>query len=307
MGVVEITAFDENGWKQPGEHAGHAAWFCEHLERGNILLLPDFPVVTEDHRRFLTQVRQRGSAFVKNISYETASGRLRGFDRRGTDAPRLKSVLSSYADRIRALAADLLAPYAGALQVDFTSFRPIEEHGRDLRGRSRNDQIHIDSFPTRPTGGRRILRFFTNVHPAQPRVWLISSENFEHLARRMAPDAGLAACAANGGGTATLKRMLAAVGIRSAARSPYDRFMLRFHDYLKAHREFQASAHAQRHEFPAGSTWIAFTDMVAHSVLSGQYALEQTFFLPVASTLAPQRSPLRILESIAGAALADVP
>jgi 3-deoxy-D-manno-oct-2-ulosonic acid (Kdo) hydroxylase len=309
MDAVEITAFTENGWNEPRAGFKRARWYCERLERGSILLLPHFPVVGEDDRRFLTQVRQRGSAFFKNISYETSSGALRGFARRGTNAQRLKSVLSEYADRMRAVAGELLAPYAAGLQVDFTSFRPIEERGRDLRGRSRNDLIHVDSFPTRPARGRRILRFFTNVNPSDPRVWMVSSQTFEELARRMALEAGLARCASGAGeGAARLKRALGAAlhaaGIRRTEPSRYDQFMLRFHDYLKANDEFQRRGPTQRLEFPAGSTWIAFTDVVAHAVLSGQYALEQTFFLPVDSTVAPQRSPLRILESIAGVPLA---
>jgi hypothetical protein len=203
---------------------------------------------------------------------------------------------------------ELLAPYAAGLQVDFTSFRPIEERDRNLRGRSRNDLIHVDSFPTRPARGRRILRFFTNVHPDEPRVWQ-TGQTFEELALRMALDAGLASCATGQGGLAArIKRAVTAAtrraGIQSPGRSRYDQFMLRFHDYLKANMDFQRDCPKQRQEFPPGSTWIAFTDTVSHAVVSGQYALEQTFFVPVDAMVAPERSPLRILESIAGVSMA---
>lgn len=307
MGMIEITAFDEKGWKDPAAAAGRARWYCGQLERGEILVLPDFPVIGEEDRRFLTHVRQTASRFTKNISYES-SGRLRGFARHGTDAQTLRRVLSGYSEKVRAVAMDLLAPYAAGLQVDFTSFRPIEERDRKLRGRSRNDLIHVDSFPTRPARGRRILRFFTNVHTEKPRVWL-TSQPFEELASRMALDAGLANWAAGAGGMAArFKRAIAALkrsaGLRTAARSPYDEFMLRFHDHLKANSDFQRDWPKQRHEFPPGSTWIAFTDMVSHAVVSGQYALEQTFFVPVEAMVAPQKSPLRILESMAGAPMA---
>jgi hypothetical protein len=307
MGVIEITAFTDDRWTDAGATAERARWCCECLERGNILVLPDFPVVSDDDRRFLIQVRQSGSAFVKNISYEPRSGRLRGFARFGTDARRLRGVLSNYSNRMRAVAMELLAPYASGLQTDFTSFRPIEEHGRNLRGRSRNDLIHVDSFPTRPARGRRILRFFTNVHPSEPRVW-VTSQTFAELAQRMASAAGLAGRAPDRGGLAvrfgrTVSAALRGAGIQTAARSRYDESMLRFHDYLKGHQDFQRDCVKHRHEFPPGSTWIAFTDMVSHAVLSGQYALEQTFFVPIDSMLTPQLSPLRILESIASTAL----
>jgi hypothetical protein len=48
------------------------------------------------------------------------------------------------------------------------------------------------------------------------------------------------------------------------------------------------------------ATWIVFTDSVAHAVMSGQYAIEQTFLVPPESLVAPQHAPYRILENIAG-------
>jgi hypothetical protein len=306
MGLVEITEFTADGWQEPKFAAERARLCCERLERGEILVLRDFPVISQEERDFLTQVRQTGSGFFKNISYESRSARLRGFARRATDAQSLKRVLTAYADRIHNLAASLLTPYAGALEVDLTSFRPIEERGRDLHGRSRNDLIHIDSFPTRPARGRRILRFFTNIHPSEPRVW-ITSETLAAIAPRMALDAGLANCA-KPDGFARLKAIARAaarpIGIKLSQRSSYDTFMLRFHDYLKANAMFQRDCRKQFCEFPPGSTWVVFTDMVPHAVLSGQYALEHTYFLPVTAMVTPEKSPLRILESIAGARLA---
>lgn len=308
MSVIEITDFSDRGWKDPGAAAERSRLCCAHLERGDILLLPHFPVIGEEDRRFLTGVRQAGSAFVKNISYEPARGLLRGYARSGTDARRLKQVLVEYSDRIHRAAVQLLAPYALRLQADFTSFRPLEEQGRRLRGRSRNDLLHIDSFPTRPAHGRRLLRFFTNAHPSKPRVWIVS-QTFEELAPRMAREAGLAECAAVVPEMRQrLRRMLAgaarAARIRVVERSPYDRFMLRFHNYLKESQEFQRDCPKENNEFPPGSTWIAFTDAVSHAVISGQHALEQTFFVPVSSMVQPGKSPLRILEMMAGSPLA---
>src|SRR5256885_5352149 len=44
--------------------------------------------------------------------------------------------------------------------------------------------------------------------------------------------------------------------------------------------EYQQAAQTERLAFPPASTWLVFTDMVSHAVLSGQYALEQTFIVP---------------------------
>jgi hypothetical protein len=49
---------------------------------------------------------------------------------------------------------------------------------------------------------------------------------------------------------------------------------------------------------PTGSTWLAFTDQVSHAATAGQYQLEQAFLLPVEAMAEPERSPLRVLESL---------
>jgi hypothetical protein len=88
-----------------------------------------------------------------------------------------------------------------------------------------------------------------------------------------------------------------------AARSPYDRFMLSFHHFLKENRGFQDEGGKATLEFPAGSTWMVFTDMVSHAVLGGRYALEHTFIVSRGSLALPDKAPIAILEGIAGAPL----
>ena len=73
-----------------------------------------------------------------------------------------------------------------------------------------------------------------------------------------------------------LSRLLRAVGLPVVQRSAYDRFMLGFHDYLKFNHDYQETCAKYRFEFPPDSTWMVFTDIVPHAVLSGQHALEQT-------------------------------
>ena len=309
MAVIEISDFGEQGWKNPAAAAERARQCCGRLESGDILLLPAFPVVDEENRNFLVGVHQTGSSFIKNISYDPASGRIRGYMRSTTDARSLKRVLHDYFERAYRAIKQLLSPYADRLQIDLTSFRPFEEQGRQLRGASRNDLIHVDAFSTRPARGRRILRFFTNVHPDKARVWN-TSEPFGELAVRIALDAGLSRYATGAGGLAAFARKalsatLCGIGFPIAKRAPYDEFMLRFHDYLKANQDFQRECPKWRCEFPPGSSWVAFTDTVSHAVVSGQFALEQTFFVPLDCLRLPNQSPLRILESLAGFPLAS--
>ena len=84
----------------------------------------------------------------------------------------------------------LLTPYAGKWKLDYASYRPLEEHGRPARLRARNDLPHVDAFPTRPTNGDRILRLFTNINPAQNRVW-ITSQTFDVIGPQFAKVIGL--------------------------------------------------------------------------------------------------------------------
>jgi 3-deoxy-D-manno-oct-2-ulosonic acid (Kdo) hydroxylase len=306
MGLREIMCFSPQGWKDSSRRAERSRWCCERLEDGDILVLPHFPLIDDEDRTFLTGVRQAGSSLVKNIPFQPARARLRGHARSATDASRLQRVLRDYSERAHMVVGELLSQYGDAFEIDLTSFRPLEEQVRPLRGRSRNDLIHIDSFPTRPARGRRILRFFTNVHPAKPRVWNVA-QGFDELAASMALEAGLIRYASGGGLAGGLRKALTSIGrgagISMAERAPYDRFMLHFHDYLKANALFQRECPKHRYEFPAGSSWVAFTDTVSHAVLSGQFALEQTFFVPVSALIAPHKSPLRILESLAHCSL----
>jgi len=152
--------------------------------------------------------------------------------------------------------------------------------------------LHTDAFPTRPTHGGLILRIFWNLHPARPRIWW-TSDPFEVQAGRYAAAAGLGPIARRGWLARALRR-----------RSAYDEFMLAFHDYLKSNAEFQSNCPKYRLEFQPGAAWMAFTDVVPHSVESGQFAMEQTLIVPRDALAAPERAPIAILEKLAGRRLA---
>jgi hypothetical protein len=80
--------------------------------------------------------------------------------------------------------------------------------------------------------------------------------------------------------------------------------MLQLHDRMKEDAEFQERSEQETAAFPAGSTWLAFTDQVSHAATAGQYQFEQTFILPVDAMVEEARSPLRILERLKGRRLA---
>jgi len=284
----------------------HGRWNCARLEEGNILFFEKTPFeMPQGEVRFLLGQKQSEAAHHKNIAYRPVSDRLTGYAQRGgAEKERLRAIMQRYSQRVNEFTQQLLSPYAGSWAVDFASFRPQQEAGRQLRLRARNDLLHVDSFPTRPSDGNRILRVFTNINPTEPRVWL-TGETFENLVARFAGAGGMPLPKGMASGPKSiLKRLARAAGLHSLARSPYDDWMLQFHHFLKANQEFQEMGERTQWEFPPQSTWLVFTDLVSHAVLSGQFALEQTFIISKHALVLPEKAPVRVLERLAGCRLA---
>ncbi|HEY3862190.1 MAG TPA: Kdo hydroxylase family protein [Verrucomicrobiae bacterium] len=286
------------GWSQPSR----ARQCCEQLEDGKMLFFERLPfLLSQEDRDFLLSQRQTDSRLHKNVSYRPAQDILRGAAGDAHENEHLQAIMRNYSAEVTRFIKLLLAPYAAGLKLDYASFRPEEEKGRDLPTHKRNDLLHFDSFPTRPMNGNRILRCFTNVNPAVARVWN-TTDGFSALAGKFAGSAGLDGIAAKGSARSNplLRSVKKAFGLKAPDHSAYDRFMLRFHDYLKENSDFQQNCPKVRLEFPPGCTWICYTDSVPHAVLSGQYALEQTFIIPLASLVTPEKAPVRVLEKLAG-------
>jgi hypothetical protein len=276
------------------------------LEAGDILysrVSP--PLLAEEDRTFLVTQKQVDISYYKNISYRPIEDCLKGVAQNDpAKLARVHKIMRGYSQRSIAFMTRLLQRYASTWKIDFASFRPIEESGRPVALHSRNDLLHFDSFPTRPSYGDRLLRIFTNIHPEQPRVW-VTTDHFEALVGQFAERVGLYRKPSV---FETLKQLYvqtaARLGLPVVARPPYDRFMLRIHHAMKEDAWFQRTCRKDHWEFHAGSTWIVFTDGASHGCLSGQYALEQTFIVRRSSLLCPESAPIAILERLAGYKLA---
>ena len=236
----------------------------------------------------------------KNVSYRPEEDVLRGISGDALTVERVHSIFHNYSREVTEFLGKFLSPYAGRWALDFASFVRSRRRDGVLPLHKRNDLLHVDAFPSRPTRGGRILRVFTNLNREKPRVWN-TTDGFELLARAHAELAGLRQIAEDDSFVSrTVQNWGAKLGFGGFGRTPYDMFMLRFHDYLKENREFQQNCAKNRMEFPPLATWIVFTDSVAHAVLSGRFAIEQTFLIPPSALVAPQFAPYKILESIAG-------
>jgi len=197
-----------------------------------------------------------------------------------------------FSDSADMLVKGLFPAYARKIQRARASFRPAEIAGRATSWRRDDTRLHVDSFPASPVQGKRILRLFTNVNPAgKPRAWRVGAD-FETVTSRFAEKLSMPWPAS--------AIVLRAFGVTKSRRSPYDALMLQLHDRMKEDADFQKTSPQTPFDFPAGSTWLAFTDEVPHAAMAGQYQLEQTFLLPVSSMIDESRSPLRILERLKG-------
>lgn len=284
--------------------------WCSGLEAGDVLYFPKTPVpIPADDLTFLLSQQQTSSSLHKNIAYKPDRDKLSGVDEKSakpTEVARMQEVMRRYSKSIEDFLSGFLAPYERRWRLDYASFRPLEEKGRDLPVRRRNDLLHTDAFPTRPTRGWRILRFFHNIHPARTRDWVIG-EPFARVVGSFTPSK-LAIPQADGSVVRAGKKLAQAAGLASLVpqwkRGPYDEFMMRLHNVMKEDSAFQASCVREEVQFAPGSSWMVYTETVPHAVLGGQYALEQTFLVDPAAMVAQDSAPIAILEKMAGTRLA---
>jgi hypothetical protein len=265
---------------------------AERLERGEVLFYPTAPFALPEGEDLDFLLHQElGSLAHKNISYNPANEKVNGFVRQSAaQVEQLRSIFASFSTAATAWLAGVLPQYSHGWQLDRASFRPQEEATRRLRPTARNDLLHVDAFPGRPSRGNRILRVFANINPREPRIW-VTSDPFAKLLQRFGESAGLP----GRNGSRWLQKV--GQGVLSlfrpgmARRSEYDLFMLRFHNYLKMNETFQERGPKYLHTFPPGCVWVAMTDTCSHAVLRGRYALEHTYFIPPAVLALPEESP----------------
>jgi len=264
---------------------------CAEVERGSVLLFPRLPfAMLPGEKRFLSDAF--GTAERKNVNLRPGSPEVRGARGSPEEIAALGAMLARYATAATQLIDAIIPRYRAYRRAGSTSFRPCRIEGRSQSWRSDDTRMHVDAFPSNPVRGRRILRVFSNVHPAaQPRLWNIG-EPFAAYARRFLPHAKRALP-----GSASL---LNALGVTKSRRSAYDHLMLQLHDAAKADLEYQRSAPRLEFGFPAGATWVVFTDEVVHAATAGQFAFEQTFYLDVEGMRDRASSPLAVLEGLTG-------
>src|SRR5579863_9409455 len=179
------------GWARAEQREARARAYCEMLESGQILFFRELPYnLPGTDREFLLSQEWAELRLHKNISYRPGEDVLKGVAGTTETNARIHTIMRNYSAQVIEFLRKFLIPYSGKWILDYSSFRPFEEERRGLPLHKRNDLLHVDAFPSRPTRGGRILRVFTNLNRTQPRVWNVTGP-FERLAREYAEEAGL--------------------------------------------------------------------------------------------------------------------
>ena len=262
------------------------------LEQGQIVYMPHVALpLYEDEKFLLSPTIKTGKA--KNVSYCSKEKAVRHVALEGVELATLNNFMQRYVDYATQLVTRLFPDYVPHLKIGRTSYRPVEIYERVAPSYKKDDtRVHVDAFPTTPMQGQRILRVFCNIHPeGVPRVWQVG-EPFAQAAARFLPQIK---------NPSTLKaKVLKTFKLTKSYRTTYDHYMLNLHDSMKHDRTYQNSVTKKQIDFPSNSTWIVYTDQVSHAALSGQYLLEQTFYLPPAAMVDATKTPLHTLEKMIG-------
>ena len=251
------------------------------LESGNILFFPQHYYHWAEPELLSESILD---AHHKNVSFDYQKNKLGAFkqEQPGLDK-QLIPLMRGYAEFSKQLIEKTVPSYAPHLLWGRTSFRPAQIKGRPSSKRKDDTRLHVDSFASSPVNGLRILRVFCNINPNnEARVWNVGesfSQVLEQFAPRISSYSKLRA------------HVLNLVKATKSLRSPYDHYMLHLHDTMKLDDQYQSNVSKVQIDFPSQSSWIVFTDHVSHAALSGQYLLEQTFYLPVHKMRHPERSP----------------
>jgi hypothetical protein len=285
--IIAVTGIGWNGQTQENQRVA----LLHALEQGKVLYFPQLAFELETPEQALLDPAIADPK-RKNISLDAASGVLHGVVGDAARQAAVRAMVARYGRLAASLVDGLLPEYRGKLRTAPTSLRLHQVEGRETSWRKDDSRLHVDAFPSRPNYGERILRVFTNVNPhGTPRVWRVG-EPFEQMARRFLPKVPR-----QWPGSASL---LKALKITKRKRSRYDHIMLHLHDLMKSDLDYQQHCPQETMPFPPGSVWVCFSDQTSHAVMSGQYMLEQTFFLPVDEMVNPEEAPLGVLERLTG-------
>ena len=280
------------------------------LEQGHVVYFPSSPLPLPDQadQQFLRD-DLCGHMKLKNISYHPEADSVRGLDAQGHDSDRVYRILTDHRQSVEEFLRHVIPSLTDGWVMGTTSFRPLEEKGRNLKPHASNELIHFDAGAYGATNGDRILRFFVNLNPTSDRVWA-SKGTFPRVFQKYGEQAGVQNTEAGSRylqkgpvdhARSGLLRLIAMMGLPMARvldSSPYDRTMRKFHNFMKDTADFQLDPEDfEEMRFQPFSAWMVLTDMVSHAAVSGQHAFATTCLVPLENCRHPELAPINILRN----------
>ncbi len=199
-------------------------------------------------------------------------------------SPTADASFQLHSQAVSALLQQLFPPYHHAVRLDSHGFCDEEVLGHP----------QIPSFELtarKPLNGDRLLQVVTNVHPTREHRW-VTSTTFESLLNQFQYHMSPLYHLRYQGPFSWLRPKKA---LRSGS---YDRWMREFNEMLKTQGLMKSQPMHNTWEFPAGATWIYFSDAVTAAKQSGQYALSTTWRVERHALVLPEKSPLALLKQV---------
>ncbi|MEZ6139853.1 MAG: Kdo hydroxylase family protein [Zavarzinella sp.] len=263
------------------------------LEHGGLLPLPDSvgKILAQQFSQPLHELPQ-GRIRAKGLSYDPKTGTVRGtpipFESEQVD------LLHQISQQMIEIVHKLLPAYAAEIIPDRLTWQTHEVANAPHRTNARDDLYHVDNFPTRPSRGMRILRFCLNFD-TDVRVFAVS-EPFRKLIEFYRNPLKQALKQSNN--LSNINSPWWHFGKnRDTNPSDYDLVMGKIHHWMKADLHFQDRCKKYLHRFSAHEGWLFFSDGTAYAHLRGKRLLDHSFFVPQRCLVAPQCSPLALLEA----------
>ena len=251
-----------------------------HLDRGGPVQIDtcSFPVLPLSLRKVVSDWPQK-SFGTKHPSWLSDSNILKPSHlEKQQGASDFSQFLKEFQSAAEVVVKNIIGFNQSDYQGDRVSWRPYELSTVSRRWNARDDLFHIDSFSSRPTQGRRILRMFFNASDRDEIIWSNSIGLLEYL--RTNP-------------------CLEIIKNKITARSEsFDQWLGQIHDLLKKDEAFQETAPRSIHRFKPGSAWLVLTDASLHSYLRGDWLMDISWFVSNPELVQSQRSPVSLFKEI---------
>ena len=138
----------------------------DELEKGNIVEFPETPVPlpSEADMKFLREEMPR-SIKLKNVSYHPEAGKIAGLNGTSETTEHVTRILQEHSIHVQNFLRRTMPELTEHWIVGTSSFRPLEEQGRNLDAHASNELVHVDAGAYGATQGDRILRFLSTSIP----------------------------------------------------------------------------------------------------------------------------------------------